>query len=302
MDHALCLNLFPDFSVVVVGNVLGHIKFYDNQLRLMFCCQKFGLDRITAISFHLNSRRKAPIEVTSESFVVSSTSTLDRTENSEDDVDNEEMDGEPPSDDQSRGPALEELLLPRRSKHAIEKREKFANLDSNVTISLDLAPPVNPDEDQIVLDNRVMSQKPEIIPSDYTLEQTPFIVDDFIVFTGTSRIARVETSSLKCHYISHQAAAAVTAVDTHPDRFSDFHCSIYYSLTIHVSNIFGEVTYRPNSLIAVPTQCGMHRWLQGYPSYRQYGRRYPFVRVQQPSSSGIQANSANTIFRRVDRK
>ncbi|XP_046596997.1 cilia- and flagella-associated protein 251-like [Neodiprion lecontei] len=205
-------------NVVVVGNVLGHIKFYDNQLRLMFCCQKFGLDRITAISFHLNSRRKAPIEVTSESFVVSSTSTLDRTENSEDDVDNEEMDGEPPSDDQSRGPALEELLLPRRSKHAIEKREKFANLDSNVTISLDLAPPVNPDEDQIVLDNRVMSQKPEIIPSDYTLEQTPFIIDDFIVFTGTSRIARVETSSLKCHYISHQAAAAVTAVDTHPDR------------------------------------------------------------------------------------
>ncbi|XP_046744933.1 cilia- and flagella-associated protein 251-like [Diprion similis] len=204
-------------NIVVVGNVLGHIKFYDNKLRLMFWCQKFALDRITAISFHLNSRRKAPIQVTSESFVASSTSTLDRTENSEDDVDNEEMNGEA-SDDQSRGSALEELLLPRKSKHGIEKREKFANLDSNVTISWDLAPPVNPDEDEIVFDNHVMNQKPERIPSDYTLERTPFIIDDFIVFTGTSRIARVETSRLKCHYISHQAVAAVTAIDTHPDR------------------------------------------------------------------------------------
>ncbi|XP_048508015.1 cilia- and flagella-associated protein 251-like isoform X1 [Athalia rosae] len=187
--------------------------FYDRQLKLIFSCQKFGLDEINSISFHLSSHRRAPEKVVSESLVASTSSDLDYIIDSEDDTEDEEEEV-----DIDENQTKEVTSMPRRSKYLIERGEKFANLSSNVTILADLGPEIQPEGNQVRPEVQAISKRPDNVPLDYTLKRNPFCVEDFIVSTVTSRIARIEIRRLKCHFILHQSEAAVTALDTHPDR------------------------------------------------------------------------------------
>lgn len=108
-------------------------------------------------------------------IVASTTSTLENTDDSIDDSEDGEILGNGP-ETESKGHA--EAESPRMSKYAIEKRGKFHDLTSNVTISWELAPQLEVDDNQ-----RKISKGQGKMPSDFTLQRAPFVIDDFIVCT-----------------------------------------------------------------------------------------------------------------------
>lgn len=55
-DFVLCV--FYSFSFIVTGDFLGHVKFYDENFKLLSWYSEFKLDPIKSISF---SREPSPI-------------------------------------------------------------------------------------------------------------------------------------------------------------------------------------------------------------------------------------------------
>ncbi|KAF5287805.1 hypothetical protein FQR65_LT12173 [Abscondita terminalis] len=53
-DSIDCVNSID--GLLVTGDIKGHIKFYDNRIRLLFWCQDFELSPIKSVSFNLEPR------------------------------------------------------------------------------------------------------------------------------------------------------------------------------------------------------------------------------------------------------
>ncbi|KAK5644444.1 hypothetical protein RI129_005744 [Pyrocoelia pectoralis] len=122
-------------GLLVTGDVNGHIKFYDDVIRILLWCQNFNLPTITSISFNLE---------------------------------------------------------PRKYK---------------LTDPLDFED--HSDEAELLYEN--------LVPTDATVHNLPFIVRDFLIATEDGRVGSIDYLKNRCNFLDHPFAFPITAIDVHDE-------------------------------------------------------------------------------------
>ncbi|XP_054001995.1 cilia- and flagella-associated protein 251-like [Hylaeus anthracinus] len=153
-------------GMIVTGTSEGRINFYDLQLKILYWCDKCGLDSIRSISFDLRSTLLGP---------VSTISTSDFDFDEEEDL---EYEGEFEESSENK---RKSTICDLRGEDVKQIEKKILQPQDNVpsTVTINLEYPLR-DWDE----KREQFVKPSHVPVDATLEKAPFYVDNFFIITG----------------------------------------------------------------------------------------------------------------------
>ncbi|XP_076755180.1 cilia- and flagella-associated protein 251 [Xylocopa sonorina] len=186
----LCHN-----GLIVTGTSKGRINFYDYNLKILYWCQHEYLDSIRSISFDLPSTLVGPVPAVSET-------------NSEYDEENdfEYEETEQYWETKFKDSACKEKI---KSMQKLDSIKYCDNISSTITVNL-----------EVMFRSRNKNQqvytKPPHVPTDATLQNAPFFVENFFVSCASGTIALIEIPVLKCRIIFKNVNSSITSLDAHP--------------------------------------------------------------------------------------
>ncbi|KAG7208977.1 hypothetical protein KM043_015145 [Ampulex compressa] len=194
-------------GMIVTGNSEGRISFYDPELRILYWCQRRGLNSIASIGFDLRSNLLEPLASVSESeFEFSNNDSAEYEEEYDDDDDGEFQ------TENSKCKKKITYLKNEQLKIGVYQEK----LVSKLTVNLENIPRKYSKES-----SRNKGTTDDVgsfhEPVDATLKHAPFKVGRFFVSTSEGEIALIDITELKCHFISHRLGGAVTSIDVHPE-------------------------------------------------------------------------------------
>ncbi|XP_015606747.1 cilia- and flagella-associated protein 251 isoform X2 [Cephus cinctus] len=196
-------------GTIVTGNSSGHIYFYDYQLKLLFWCRNLGLDSIRSISFDVSSKLQGPTVAISES-----TLTLSSSDEDEDGADGEEVVEDNKNEYVEQDENDEQIK--QKTERSVDSGIK--ELIADTVIDVDIIPKVINFEKYTSHDLQGIDKNLPKKSSDATLNRAPFKIDSFCVCTSAGRVAWIEFSKLKCHFLLPSIDSVVTALTTSPYR------------------------------------------------------------------------------------